>query len=68
MHEIASRTGEADMHSNAHIHRDHAADVTARRIAAAAVVTSARRRRNPMAALAGLLPATARRRSPQPVR
>lgn len=56
------------MHSNAHIHRDHAADVTARRIAAAGVVMpSHRRRRNPMAALAGLLPGTARRRTAQPV-
>ncbi|MGE3234971.1 MAG: hypothetical protein AB7O78_14755 [Thermoleophilia bacterium] len=56
------------MHSNHHIHRDHAADITARRIAeAAAVMPARRRRRNPMAALAGLLPATARRRSAQPV-
>lgn len=57
------------MHSNAHIHRDHAADVTARRIAAAAsaaVPVRSRRRRNPMAVLAGLFPAAARRRSTQP--
>ena len=54
------------MHSNAHIHRDHAADITARRIAAAAVPVR-RRRRNPMTALAGLLPTTARRRTAQPV-
>jgi hypothetical protein len=55
------------MHSNAHILRDHAADITARRIAAAAAVPVRRRRRNPMTALAGLLPATARRRTAQPV-
>jgi hypothetical protein len=54
------------MHSNHHILRDHAADITARRIAAAAVPVR-RRRRNPMSALASLLPATARRRTAQPV-
>lgn len=66
MHDFAPRTGEADMHSNHHIHRDIAADITARRIAAAAVPVR-RRRRNPLAALAGLLPSVSRRRTAQPV-
>jgi hypothetical protein len=55
------------MHSNAHIHRDHAADVTARRVAAAAMPVRRRRRRTPMAVLAGLLPAMSRRTA-QPAR
>ena len=55
------------MHSNAHIHRDIAADITARRIADAAVLVR-RRRRNPFAAVAArLVPSAARRRTAQPI-
>ena len=54
------------MHSNAHIHRDIAADITARRIADAAVLVR-RRRRNPLAAaVARLFPSAGRRRTAQP--
>ena len=54
------------MHSNAHIHRDIAADITARRIADAAVLVR-RRRRNPFAAVtARLVPSVGRRRAAQP--
>lgn len=54
------------MHPSSHIHRDIAADITARRVAAAAMPVRPRRR--PLATIAArLVPAAARRRTAQPV-
>jgi hypothetical protein len=55
------------MHPSSHIHSDLAADITARRVAAAAMPVR-RRRRSPFASIAArLVPASARRRTAQPV-